>query len=35
MNVMGLTAAFLFAGGLLIVIGKPLSGVGFRTSPAK
>ena len=35
MNVVGLTAAFLFAGGLLIVIGKPLSGVGFRTSPAK
>jgi hypothetical protein len=35
MNVVGLTAAFLFAGGLLILIGKTFSGVGFRTSPAK
>lgn len=35
MNVVGLTAAFLFAGGLLILIGKTLSAVGFRTSPAR
>jgi hypothetical protein len=35
MNVVGLTAAFLFAGGLLILIGKTLSSVGFRTSSAR
>jgi len=35
MNVVGLTAAFLFAGGLLILVGKTLSAVGFRTSPVR
>ena len=35
MNVVGLTAAFLFAGSLLILIGRALSAVGFRTSPAR
>jgi hypothetical protein len=35
MNVVGLTAAFLFASGLLILIGKTLSAVGFRTSPVR
>ena len=35
MNVAGLTAAFLFAGGMLILIGKALSGFGVRTSPAR
>jgi len=35
MNVVGLTAAFLFSGGLLILTGRALSSVGFRTSPAR
>ena len=35
MNVAGLTAAFLFAGGLLILTGKALSGFGVRKAPAR
>lgn len=35
MNVAGLTAAFLFAGGLLILTGKALAGFGVRKAPAR
>lgn len=35
MNVAGLTAAFLFAGGLLILTGRALSGIGVRKAPAR